>query len=76
MPQFQELFWYDVIPDVCKQIISHISYAKKILHKTYIIKEPALFENFLLPVQQSAEKAIEEQKRVIGFLKTYEKPTS
>ena len=71
LPVFQEIYWNEVIPQVCEQILKHCKIAKKALKNNFIIRHPHGFEKLITTIEDSALEAKREQKRVIAFLKTY-----
>jgi len=71
MTPFQEIFWYEVVVDVCSQVINQVKRAKSYLTKVDIIEDTSLFEKLLAKVEASAQEALEEREETLKFLKSY-----
>ena len=72
LPVLRELYWQEIIPVICKQILRHIQYARKALKNNFIIRNPDNFEGLIISIEKSAEEALNEQKKVVAFLKRYD----
>lgn len=68
---FQQVFWHDIAPSACRDVLRYINRAKKDLGMSRIIKNGAIIEEMLLPIKNSAEKAIKEREEAVNFLKNY-----
>ena len=67
----QKIYWYKVINIICRDILKHIALARASLKKLSLIKEAGYFNKMLELVENSAEKALKEQKETLKFLKTF-----
>ncbi len=72
LKNLQEIFWQEIIQEVCELIYQHARKAKIALKKSTIISDPTMLENLLAIPVGAADKALEEQKNVNVFLKTYQ----
>ena len=70
--ELQRIFWEKTIVRVCGKILSHVEIAKKTIKKSPIIKDSAIFERLLTPIENSAKKALKERAETLKFLKTYQ----
>src|SRR6185369_13664464 len=68
----QELFWQEIIVDVCQMIYSHCTKAKNLLKKARSISSPNILESLLLAFEKGADQALAEREKVTAFLKTYD----
>lgn len=71
LDSLQEIFWFEVILDVCEEILVHVDRAKKSVESIRIIEKPIFLLNFLKGVEEGALKALREQKQTVEFLNTY-----
>lgn len=71
LPRMQKIFWKEVIDEVCMTIIAHVNVAKIALKKCKIITDTTLFENIVIIYEQSAQKALNEKKQAMAFLRLY-----
>lgn len=69
----QEVFWYDVILQICKIIDDNVNEARVELKKTNFTNLKTL-EDLLNPLSHATQKALEERKRTIEFLSSYKPP--
>lgn len=76
LPQLQELFWRDIIGDVCQEIQTHIGAARKAIAKISIIDKPTLFDNLLSPLEEGARQALKQRNETVEFLETYTPDTN
>lgn len=67
----RELFWREIIQEVCALIYDHAKKAKFSLRKLSVIIDPTMLELLLEKNVLSADKALEEQKEMNAFLQTY-----
>ncbi len=75
LPKLQEIFWYNIINEVCDIIHYHITKARESYKKISLIKHPEILERMLMPLEEATKKAGLESKSAISFIKTYkEKP--
>lgn len=72
IPHLQEFFWYEGLPTVSQEILSHTKKARRALHKISLIHDTRMFEQILVRVEESAHRAIAEQKNAVLFLETYQ----
>lgn len=68
-----EIFWYGILPDVCKIILSHINKAKSALHQIPVIENHAIFESILNDLELTTDRAVKEQKNTVEFLQEFSK---
>lgn len=73
MALFQEIFWYEIVVDICDEVINQVKKARGYLAKVSIIKNTSMFEKMLIKVEGAAQKALQEREETISFLKTYRK---
>jgi hypothetical protein len=71
IPLMHELFWNELAVPVCNDILKHIAAARKTINRITIIKDTAIFEKMLAPVEASAATALEEHMNVTKFLASY-----
>jgi len=74
--QLQEVFWYEVVVDVCQTVLKHTRLARKALREISIITNPSLLEQLLIPIKYSVQKALKEREETLKFLRAYGKTTS
>lgn len=67
----RNVFWNKTIDDVAAQILSLGKSARKALRKMESVKDTALFEKLLLPIENSAKEALKEKDQTLAFLKAY-----
>jgi hypothetical protein len=68
----QELFWMEIIQEVCKLIHTHARKAKIALNKSSLIADKTILENILEIPVMAADKALEEKRNVTAFLRSYQ----
>ena len=73
MPDLQKIFWQEVMPGICQNVLKQADLAEKSLLQISLISNPSIITKFLVPVRHSAQKALTEQKEAIKFLKAYNK---
>lgn len=71
--KLQEIFWYEVLPNVSKRILKHTKKAYALLKKSSVVIDQQPLKKLLISSEQSALTALEEQKKTLQFLKHYEK---
>ena len=71
MPDLQRIFWQEVMPDVCQNVLRQVELAEKSLLAIPLIAKPSIMTNLLVSVRQAAQKALSEREEAIKFLKTY-----
>lgn len=69
--ELQKEFWHRTILKTCNDITSHTRKARQNLAKLKIIKNKALFEILLRPIDAAAEKALTERHETLKFIKSY-----
>ncbi|MBI5123307.1 hypothetical protein HZA75_05615 [Candidatus Roizmanbacteria bacterium] len=67
----KELFWQEIIVEVCDLIYKYVKKARKALYNNDIIVKPEILENFLEIHKQAADAAMDEHRKITAFLKTY-----
>lgn len=73
MPDLQKIFWYDVMPETCQNVLKHAELAEKSLRAVPLISNPSVMINLLVSVRSAAQKALTERGEAIKFLKAYNK---
>lgn len=71
--KLREVFWQEVIQEVCQIILENIRGARSALNKCGYIKNKSLLSSLLMPIEQSAQNAIDEQKEALAFMREYGK---
>jgi hypothetical protein len=71
LPQLQEIFWNEIIDEVCKQIFDHTKKARMILKKCEIIVDPSYLEEILVVYENVAYKVLRERERAVQFVSAY-----
>lgn len=71
--KLRNVFWQRVIQEVCQIILENIREARFALNKCHYIKNKLLLSSLLVPIEQSAQKAIDEQKEAVAFMQEYGK---
>ena len=71
IPIMQELFWHEIIVDVCKLILKHVALARISLSSLSVVENPVLFRELLESIGKSARQALEERKKTLAFIKNY-----
>jgi len=68
----QQVFWHNVAPEVCENILRYSKRAKEALTRISILADVSLLEAVLISTEHSAESALEEREETVAFLDTYE----
>lgn len=68
---FQELFWYEIVQDVCDEMTEYIKKAEASLEKLSIIEDSSLLQKFLDSVKSSVEKTRKERADSLLFIETF-----
>lgn len=68
----QQLFWYDIMPNICKTAIETSERSIRALHRINAIKNPEPLETYPRMTKQSAEHALAEQQKSVDFLNAYD----
>jgi len=71
IPKLQKLFWYEIIDEICSHIYDHVKKTQQELESSSIILDKKILENLLLIYRDGADKALNERKRTVDFLKAY-----
>ncbi len=71
--EFEKLFWERTIDIIAEEICTHVLKARRALKKMTFMKDTAFLERLLLPLEQSAKKAITERDAAVRMLKVYKK---
>ena len=69
--ELQKIFWHEVIQDICGKTLFHVKKARKHLRDITAMENKAAFEGMLASVENSAQKALVEQKEMLEFLEEY-----
>lgn len=72
MSKFKQRFWIDQLPYICTLIIEYSQKARENLLKLGTILDITYLESLLIPIEQSAQQAIMEQKQALKFLDKYD----
>lgn len=75
IPHMQELFWHKIIVDLCDIILENLHLARKALNALSIVIHPHIFQELLTSLDQSAKEALDERKKTLAFIDTYQKHT-
>lgn len=71
LPKLQELFWYEVIKEVCGKILKHTQIAREYFRGCCEVFDTSLSEKLLGKYEQAAKLALEEREDAIKFLSNY-----
>jgi hypothetical protein len=71
LPKLQEIFWQEIIDDVCKLIFDHTKKARIILKKCRIVVTPGYLEEILVVYENVAHKVLREKKLAVQFVSAY-----
>lgn len=69
----QELFWHEIVSEICESIIKQLELARKYANQLKIIINEEFFCQLIDPLQKMAEKTKKEQREMVDFLKAYAK---
>lgn len=69
----QNLFYHEVLLEVCADILKNVSLAKKAIAKVSYFEDKTFFFDLLAKEEASAKKAIAEQREAKSFLKVIQK---
>jgi hypothetical protein len=69
--RLQEIFWYETVKKVSKEIIKNANLAQKHLKNISVLENPEILENLVAPVKKSAQNTLAEQKNAVSFLKHF-----
>lgn len=69
---FQEIFWYETIKVVCKEILFHAAKARECLASLDMIKNKDFFIRMIEKEENSAKSAIEERGNTMDFISSFE----
>ena len=67
----RSLFWYESIDSVADDIHYHINQARTVITNSGLMKDLALIEKLLSPLEESAEQALQERDKAIRFIEKY-----
>ena len=67
----RELFWYEVMPLVCENMLLFLKRAEEALERIEIISDKFVLKNLLERIERSAQKSIKERGETVSFLRTY-----
>ncbi len=67
----QKIFWNEAIPAIAGKILSSGTSARNSLKKMKTLRDTALFEKLLAPLERSANEALAEKERTLAFLKAF-----
>jgi len=68
---FQEIFWYQIIKTVCKDILYHAAKARECLASLDMVKNKDFFILMIEKEENSARSAIEERGNTLDFIKSF-----
>ncbi|MCK5021843.1 MAG: terpene cyclase/mutase family protein [Candidatus Pacebacteria bacterium] len=71
LEQLQSIFWNKTIIKLCNDVLKHSQKARMSIKKLKIINNFKIFEKILERQEKSAQKALDEQKKTLQFLKTF-----
>lgn len=69
--RLREIFWYEVIVEICSTIQTHIRLARKHLYAIPMITSPQVFEGILRSLERAAQEALAEREKTIEFIDAY-----
>ncbi|NTU66330.1 MAG: hypothetical protein HGB08_00200 [Candidatus Moranbacteria bacterium] len=69
---FQEIFWYQVIGIVCKDILSYAAKAREQLGRLDMVENKDFFDRMIEKEENSAKKAIEERSNTLDFIRSFD----
>lgn len=67
----QEIFWYEVVVNICDEVLKHAQKARDHIKKVSVVNNVAIFEKILVPIEKSALKALKEREETLRFIKSY-----
>ena len=67
--RIQELFWHEIIPIFCKEIIKKTNRAEELLKQIGIIKNIQIFQNLISKCRKIALDTMNEQKETLNFIR-------
>ncbi|HSA83959.1 MAG TPA: class 1 isoprenoid biosynthesis enzyme, partial [Patescibacteria group bacterium] len=67
----RQLFWGEVIEEVCHLIYDHVKKARRALQQSSIIQDKTYLEEMVAVYEQAATTALEERNKTRAFLKSY-----
>lgn len=69
---YEEIFWYESIVDVCKEINWHLVEAKKCIVQNKSIKDGNMLEKMLKPIENAVGKVMSDREKTIDFISAYD----
>jgi len=67
-----EIFWYEIVVNVCDEVLRHVQKARGYIKKVSVVTDTAIFEKILSKIEQSAAQALKEREETLKFLKAYQ----
>ncbi len=58
LPQLEKIFWEDIAPKICRQILNKTTEARKILASMDSLENTDLFEKLLEPIEHGAKRVL------------------
>ena len=71
MDYLRKLFWYEVMPIICENMILFLKRAEEALERMEIISDKFVLKNLLERIERSAQKSIKERGEAVSFVRTY-----
>lgn len=71
LPTAQKIFLENTLEKTSRTILRHTSKAKQILKQYSLLHDRSFFENLVVQYERGAKTAIEEKKRAMQFMLTY-----
>ncbi|MDH4330259.1 MAG: hypothetical protein OEV93_01785 [Candidatus Moranbacteria bacterium] len=71
LEKMREIFWHEVVIEICNEIIFHTSKAKKYLQNLKLERDGEFFEKMIKSIENASKKTIDEQKQVSEFLRHF-----
>lgn len=65
-------FWHEVIEDICALVFKHIDEARSCLYGSTLFTEKKFFESLLNPLEKGMRDALEERKKTLSFLHSFD----
>lgn len=72
LPQFQEIFWNEVIFELGEKALAHCRRARIALGEMAVIVDKGPLLGLLIPLEESANEAMVQSRQASLFLKTYQ----
>ncbi len=71
--KLQEIFWYETVLAICREILYSVKKARRVAKKISLAESQNFFEELILPMERLAQNTISEQKEMSDFLEIYKR---